>query len=468
MDRSPAIIAIAALILASAAGCRTTASEAEGEATPTEAPREAATLRVADLTELDTSLPPEGILAAWLRLAANPFEGEGLAPLADHAAATGARLVLLGESTHGTEEWYTLRAAISRHLIAHHGFRFIAVEGDWDAIDRLNAYARGESEASSAREVMAGFDRWPTWMWANEPFADLVEWLAEHNADRPEEERVGVYGVDLYGDGDSAQRVAELLGDGDVRAVLPCMGPFAGDGQRYRGAIAGGAPSCAPELEALVARTRAPTPTEAGERRRMLRARANALVLKHAERHHRAIAGGGPEGWNSRARFFFRITEELLAFYDKEGAPSRGMVWAHNTHVGDARATPMGQGGRTNIGQDAREAFGREGTFAIGFGTRTGEVLAGARWGAPVEAMRMPPAPSGSWEALMATVEEPRFFFLLRDAPIPDAARPERGHRAVGVSYDPRRDAGHWVPSRLPDRYDAFVYVDETRALRAP
>lgn len=380
----------------------------------------------------------------------------------------GARLVLMGESTHGTSEFYRKRAEWSRNLIEKHGFRFVAVEGDWNSIWRLNRYVLGYAHPEGgAREIMRDFDRWPQWMWANEEFADFTEWLRVHNQSVEPSFRVGLYGVDIYGHMDAIRELPERVGGIDeefgawIRAQYDCFRPFLQDfGQYARASHPGPFSPCATAAVSVVRRLREWDALE--EQPEAFHLKQMALVVKHAERHYRSMGWGGAASWNHRAAFFFQTARRLLEAYGEE---ARGIVWAHNTHIGDARATPMVQGGQINIGQLAREELGVEQVASLGFGTHRGHLIAGHAWGAPRRRMPLPAAMPGSLEDLLQQTGEGNRILFLEDAtegaldnPIP--------HRAVGVVYSPGPERpGQYVPTRLAERYDVFVFLEETTAL---
>ncbi len=408
-----------------------------------------------------------------LRALAEPLESP--ADLDSLVEAIGdRRFVLLGEASHGTAEFYEWRAAISQRLIEEEGFDFIAVEGDWALIQRLNRYVKDlPGAAESAREVLLTFDRWPLWMWANETIVDLAEWLREHNQDLPEDERVGLHGIDVYNMERSLEKALAYLHetDSDVAEAAAehydCMAPFAHQPQAYAQALAQGMTPCAEPIAAVMDlfREHGAAWREA-EPRAYFEAEQNAFVVKNAERHYRGMVEGPNVAWNTRARHFHQ-TVERLGEYHGEGA--RGIVWAHNTHVGDARATDMADDGRENIGQLMRETHGADNVFLLGFSTHRGAVLAGPQWEGPMEEMEAPPGVEGSYEDLLnqLDMEQALLFFAEADAETgPLAAR--RGHRAIGVVYQPAMEhLGNYVPTVLPARYDALIYIEETRALDA-
>jgi len=264
---------------------------------------------------------------------------DDLDPLLDRIGK--ARYVLLGEASHGTHEYYTWRAALSRRLIAEKGFSFLAVEGDWPDCYRVNRYVKGyPNSGDGAREVLHAFERWPTWMWANAEVVDLVEWIRQHNDPLPEEKKVGFYGLDVYSLWDSLYQILGYLGK-NAPAALPaarrafqCFEPYGEDVQEYARATRWADASCADEVVALLADLRRGAhsfPGDGGEAQ--FNAEQNALVVQNAEHYYRTMVRGGPGSWNVRDR---HMTETLERLMSRHGPQSRAIIWAHNTHVGDA------------------------------------------------------------------------------------------------------------------------------------
>jgi erythromycin esterase len=418
-------------------------------------------------------------LIARLRRAAQPLATPGdLDPLLE--AIGDARFVLLGEATHGTSEFYTWRAEISKRLIREKGFSFIAVEGDWPDSYRVNRYVKGKPDAgTSAEAVLHAFARWPTWMWANREVVDLVEWLRENNQRLMSEQRVGVYGLDVYSLWESMAAVTEYLERVDppaariARRAYSCFDPYYEDAQEYARATALVPVSCENEtitmLRAL--RARAPEYREDG-RDSFFNAEQNALVAQNAERYYRTMIRGGPASWNVRDNHMVETLERLAAHH---GPLSKAIVWEHNTHIGDARFTDMARHGMVNVGQLVRQAHGEgpskgDGVALVGFGTHHGTVIAGSEWGAPMERMQMPVAHAGSWEDVAHRALAGNGLFVFdgsTNGGIPDLDQPI-DHRAIGVVYDPSAERwGNYVPTIIPRRYDAFFFIDETRAVNA-
>jgi erythromycin esterase len=391
-----------------------------------------------------------------------PLDGEGLDRLVDELGRS--RIVLLGEATHGTSEFYTWRARLTMRLVREHGFRFVAVEGDWPDCFRLNRFVKGDPGVPpEAAQALRGFQRWPTWMWANEEVAAFLAELRQSNRELGGP-GAGFYGLDVYSLWESLRSLsASLKGRADaaraVQAALDCFEPYGESGEAYAGKAASWLPSdCRDEVLRALVETRGSLgalPDSATEAR--LDAEQNALVAVHAEAYYRAMVRGGPGSWNLRDTHMLDTLGRLL---EHHGPGAKGVVWAHNTHVGDARATDMADAGMVNLGQLARERWPGQ-VAAVGFTTHEGSVVAGRAWEAPMRTMPVPPAREGSLEHLLHRLGGDRVAFL-RDAqglhePVP--------HRAIGVVYDPAREGGNYVPTIVPRRYDALVHIDRSHAV---
>lgn len=382
-----------------------------------------------------------------------------------------ARIVLLGEASHGTREYYGWRAALTRRLIEEKGFGLVAVEGDWPECYELNRCVRHRAGAStSPREVLDAFSRWPTWMWANEEVVEFADWLRGLNAERPEQERVGFYGLDVYSLWDSMRSLLDYLRVHEpqhldvARRALDCFEAFGQDPQDYAFASRFSPASCETAVVELLARLcqERNVPADGHDPEARFSAEQNAAVAAGAERYYRAMVGGQAESWNVRDVHMQDTLDRLLEF-----SGGKAVVWEHNTHVGDARATDMAAAGMVNVGQLARERHGRDDVVVVGFGGYRGGVIAARQWGAPMERMPVPPARPGSVEALLhdRVGHDATFVFPRQDRP-PWLTR-RRDHRAIGVVYAPDRERwGNYVPTVLGERYDAFLYLDDTRPLR--
>lgn len=386
-------------------------------------------------------------------------------------AAGSAKLVLLGEASHGTSEFYTLRAELTKRLITQKGFRFIAVEGDWPACWGINRYIKsnGAGDLAATANWPALFDRWPTWMWANREIAELAEWLKRHNAGTGNRgNQIGFYGIDVYSLWESMEEMVrhfESTGSGDVelaKRALSCFEPHSREGQSYGVSAAFYSESCEDEVVKLLAAARANRAAAEEGSEAALSAEINALVAVNAESYYRAMVRGGPESWNIRDRHMTDALERISAFY---GDDAKGIVWEHNTHIGDARATDMAEEGMLNVGQLLRERLGRDRVYAVGFGTFSGTVIAGKGWGEPMEEMTVPEAAPGSWEACMHEANgcDQAILFDESQTEFSDPI----GHRAIGVVYHPQYERrGNYVPSVMNERYNAFIHVERSRALR--
>jgi erythromycin esterase-like protein len=408
-------------------------------------------------------------LVERVRMRSRSLKGaEDLDPLLERIGE--ARCVLLGEASHGTSEYYSWRTRISERLIQEKGFSFVAVEGDWPDCYEVNRYVKGYlGSGRDAREALRTFERWPTWMWANEEVASLTEMLRGHNESLPEERKISFYGLDVYSLRESIDEIISYLKRAAPDAVpaarraYRCFEPYSEDAREYARATAYVPTSCEEEVVSLLSELRGRVARYEDDPEARFAAEQNALVVKNAEAYYRTMVRGGAESWNVRDRHMAETLERLIHHH---GPEARGIVWEHNTHIGDARYTDMARSGMVNVGQLAREEWGDKDGVLVGFGSYRGSVIAGARWGAPMERMTVPPAREGSWEAVLHAAGEGDRLLIFSDAQ-EEAFLDARAHRAIGVVYDPAGERhGNYVPTVLPRRYDAFVYLDETRALR--
>jgi erythromycin esterase len=380
-----------------------------------------------------------------------------------------AHYVLLGEASHGTHEYYLWRARISRRLIEEKGFRFIAVEGDWPDCYRVNRYIHGELGDTTAEEALRGYNRWPTWMWANWEVVALAQWLRRYNEGRPEDERVGFYGLDVYSLWESLYEIINYLEQHHPDAVAAayraflCFEPYAEDPQEYARATLFVPDACRQEVLDLLRTVRERAVADVAGNATSLDAVMNAEAVKNAAAYYRTMVGGGAESWNLRDR---HMADTLNRLMQHHGADAKAIVWEHNTHIGDARYTNMANEGMYNVGQLVRQEHGGDGVVLAGFGSYEGTVVAGRSWGAPMEVMTVPPARAGSWEhALHVMGAQDRLLLFRPPVDAGDALAVPRGHRAIGVVYQPEFEWGNYVPTVLPLRYDAFLYLERTQAL---
>jgi erythromycin esterase-like protein len=386
-------------------------------------------------------------------------------------------VVCIGEASHGTSEFYGWRALLTRRLVEDHGFDFVAVEGDWPDCYALGCCVTGEPSApEDPREVLVGFDRWPTWMWANEEVLEFARWLRDRNLALPAGRRVGFYGLDVYSLWESLHAVLDYLREhhsADVDAALEacrCLEPYAESPRAYARATWLVPTSCEVEvvtmLGDLLQRHAREEPARAG-RDSAFAAEQNARAAVGAEAYYRAMVHGGPDSWNVRDRHMVDTLGRLMTHHaSRNDRPPRAVVWEHNTHIGDARFTDMRDAGMVNVGQLVREQYGEGECVLVGFGSHSGTVIAADEWGRPTKRMRVPEARPGSTEALLhRSLEGEDGLFVFADD-LPDWAAEEAEHRAIGVVYRPSAERwGNYVPTVLGRRYDAFVWLDETTAL---
>jgi erythromycin esterase-like protein len=391
-----------------------------------------------------------------------------------------ARFVLIGEASHGTHEFYAARAAMTRRLIEAKGFCAVAVEADWPDAYRVNRYVRGRGADGSAEESLRGFERFPTWMWRNADVLDFVGWLREHN-DRAGDERTrtGFYGLDLYSLHRSVDEVITYLEGVDPAAAArarerySCFDHSGGDGQEYGYAAAFGAgESCERAvLDQLVDLQR--HALDYARRDGLIAedesfyAVQNARLVHDAERYYRTMFGGRVSSWNLRDQHMVQTLDALADHVGRlRGTPAKIVVWAHNSHLGDARATEMSAVGELNVGQLVREQHGGD-CRLIGFTTYTGTVTAAEDWGAAADRKQVRPALAGSVEELFHEVGQKEFLVRFGAAPqAAEALRAARLERAIGVIYRPQTERqSHFFWSRVADQFDAVIHIDETRAL---
>lgn len=391
-------------------------------------------------------------------------------------ALVGAnRFVLLGEASHGTHDFYETRARITERLILEKGFTAVAVEADWPDAYRANRYVQGRSDDPGAVEALDGFKRFPTWMWRNTDVVELIAWLREYNDRLPRGVRkAGFYGLDLYSLHASARAVLDFLDKVDPEAAkraryrYSCFEHFGEDPQTYGYATSFGlSKSCEDEAvaELVEMQRRAAEVLKHGgkmDHQDYFYAEQNARVVKDAERYYRAMFASHVSSWNLRDQ---HMVETLEAFVDHL-APAKVVVWAHNSHLGDARATDMGASGELNVGQLVRERYGTNAVL-VGFTTFTGTVTAASIWDAPAERKRVRPALKGSYEALFHQTEIPGFLLTLRGNEwLSSVLKPKRLERAIGVIYLPQTErVSHYFGAHLPEQFDAVIHLDDTRAV---
>jgi erythromycin esterase-like protein len=404
--------------------------------------------------------------------------GEPLPPLSDRQTFgamfdrfADAKVVLLGEATHGTSEFYQARAAITQRLIEEHGFTIVAVEADWPDAARIDAYVRHRSipEADDA-----AFERFPTWMWRNEEVADFVNWMRDFNKNRPEYERAEFRGLDVYSLNSSIRAVLDYLDEVDpenaeeARARYGCLSPWQADPAQYGRAVKTGRKK--PCDQALLAqlqdllRKRLEYPRTEGSEE-FFDAVQNAKIVHAAEHYYRIMYEGATESWNLRDRHMFDTLQSLLARRDR----AKAVVWAHNSHIGNAAATAMGWQGEFNIGELCRKAY-RDEAALVGFGTDRGTVAAASDWDGPMEVKDVRPARPDSHERVFRDTGLQAFLTDWRESSrrdLKDALSGSRLERAIGVIYRPETELySHYFEAVLADQFDAYLWFEETKAVK--
>jgi protein-L-isoaspartate(D-aspartate) O-methyltransferase len=419
---------------------------------------------------------PAASVATLIREQAAPLreiEGADLGALLERIG--DARLVLIGEASHGTSEFYRMRAEITKELIRKRGFDFVAVEADWPDAAAVNRWVHDRPAALDDTGRMRPFQRFPTWMWRNHETLAFTEWLRAHNAKmRGDRASVSFYGLDLYSLFTSIQAVLQYLDRIDpatarvARQRYACLTPWEADPAAYgQAAITGRYRVCEREAVAML--------RDLSERRLDYAARdgeaaldvvQNARLVADAERYYRAMYYGSNESWNLRDRHMFETLESLLGFH---GPAAKAVIWEHNSHLGDASATEMGMRGQLNVGQLCREKFGTS-AFLIGFGTDRGTVAAADHWDGPMRVMAVRPSHLESYERLCHDAGVPAFLLHLREPAREDLRyelEPARLERAIGVVYRPDTEIqSHYFHASLPRQFDEYIWFDETRAVR--
>ena len=416
------------------------------------------------------------LLVSSARSAAQPFNAsrQDFGTLLQRIAS--AHVILIGEASHGTQDFYHLRASITKSLIQHHGLTAVAVEADWPDAYRVNRYVRGEGGDGDANAALSGFERFPSWMWRNTEVLSFVRWLREWNDEHPNN-KVGFYGLDLYSLSRSIEAVIGYLDTLDPEAArrardrYACFDHFAGDSHAYGYAVSAGIvePCEAAVVNQLVElRARA---TEYTSRDGQVAAdefffaQQNAVLASNAEAYYRAIFRGRHSSWNIRDSHMADMFDALVDHLGQQnGTRPRIAVWAHNSHLGDARATEMSERGELNLGQLLRDRYGAA-VQSIGFTTYDGTVTAASDWGSNAERKLVRPALEGSLESLLHTVGIPQFVLHMDDERLAGFASPLL-ERAIGVIYRPQTERqSHYFNARVAEQFDALIHVDRSTAL---
>ena len=414
-----------------------------------------------------------------LRGAAHPLRGAGT----DHDALLeligDAHFVLLGEATHGTHEFYRERAAITRRLMEEKGFDAVAIEGDWPDAYRVNRFVRGRGDDASARDALAGFKRFPTWMWRNTDVVDFVEWQRGFNAARPAQEETGFYGLDLYSLGSSMEAVLRYFEKTDpetarrARERYACFDQFGDDSQVYGMMVGlGSAASCEQEVIDMLVEMRRRAAMALGrgnavDQEETFNAEQNARLVQNAESYYRSMYLRNVSSWNLRDQHMAETLTELVRHLGRRGRRPKIVVWAHNSHLGDARATEMGgRRGELNVGQLVRERHGDDAVL-VGFTTHAGSVTAASEWGGAAERKQVVPSRDDSYEGLLHATGMERFMLPLRGGGShAEALQEARLERAIGVIYRPETERqSHYFFAQLPAQFDALIHFDQSRAV---
>lgn len=434
--------------------------------------RQATTAKVAD--------HPQASLVQTIQRHLHPLHGDAGDYDALMERIGSARFVLLGEASHGSREFYRERIRITQRLILEQGIRAVTVEADWPDAWRVNRYVRGlnagAKEDTTAQEALAGFQRFPSWMWRNTEVCNFVQWLRQHNAGLPPEQQVGFYGMDLYSLFSSIQHVLAYLDATDppaaqrARVRYACFDHAAENSQAYGYAATFGlGRSCEDEVvqqlrDMTLKRLRHTAPGSA--RDAFFDAEQNTRLVRNAEAYYRTMFHGRVSSWNLRDSHMVETLQALDKHLSTGDSPPRMAVWAHNSHLGDASATDMGSQGEWNVGQLLRERYGEE-VFSVGMSTHHGWVTATAEWDQPPHRRRVRPGLPGSWEAVLHEAATPHFLLLFKgNAELQTAADPLRLQRAIGVIYRPDTERqSHYIFTHLPRQFDALLHWDETQAL---
>ena len=425
---------------------------------------------------LDATLP---IIKDLVRDASHPLTGADTDydPLLEFLG--DAHFVLLGEASHGTHEFYRQRAKITKRLIQEKGFTAVAVEADWPDAYRVNKYVRGQGEDADAVEALGGVKRFPACMWRNADILDFIGWMRAHNDSLPSGAvKAGFYGLDLYSLHASIEAVLNYLDKVDpegaqrARHRYACFEHFGADPQEYGYAAGLGlSQSCESEVVAQLVELQKRARDYAQRDGRIAAddffyAEQNARLVKNAEQYYRTMFRGRVSSWNLRDMHMTQTLDALSDHFALHGQRTKTVLWAHNSHLGDARATQMGQAGEWNVGQLVRQRHGED-CALVGFTTYTGTVTAASDWGGPAERKNVRAARPGSYESLFHEIGMPAFLLTLpRNEHVAKGLREPMLERAIGVIYRPESElASHYFQARLSDQFDAVIHFDQTRAV---
>lgn len=415
-----------------------------------------------------------------LRRIVHPLQGEpgDWTPLLQRIG--DARFVLLGEASHGTHEFYAARAEITRRLIEEKGFTAVAIEADWPDAYRINRYVQGQGNDSSALEALGDFQRFPAWMWRNKVVENFTAWLRSYNDALPQEApRVGFYGLDLYSLRASTEAVVNYLDEVDPEAAQRARYRYSsfehfGEDPSAYGYAASFDLGEDVEREVLAQLVEQRQKTYDNLHRdgfiaedEDFFAEQNARAAQNAEDYYRTMFQGDLLSWNLRDSHMVSTLEALASHLGRRGEPVKMVVWAHNSRLGDARATEMARRGEHNVGQLVRQRWGDEAVL-VGFTTHSGKVTSASDWGLPPERKQLRPALPGSFEWLFHALETPAFLLLMDSSHdyLADMNR-EMLQRAIGVVYRPETERlSHYFYARLMEQFNAVIHFDQTNALQ--
>ena len=374
-----------------------------------------------------------------------------------------SRIVLLGEASHGTSEYYYWRSEISKYLIQEKGFNIIAVESDWSEANKIDQFIKGEKKDSiSMRNLLEKFNRWPIWLWGNREIYSFVHWLNDFNQIRAEENKIGFYGLDLFSIGESLTYLNSLPDTTILnlaKSMQYCFQPFKEDAYLYSAATSKQMTDCSKEALNLWQAVKKVTGHPGNSREKIIISQ-NARVVLNGEKYLRIVTKDRATGWNLREQ---HMAETVKALFQMHDAGSKIIIWAHNTHVGDANYTDMGNRGKTNLGELLRKEYGDKKVFIVGFGSYSGSVGAVEKWGTVFQQMMLPPAIINSWEEILHRSGSSNKIILSKDIINTNLNR-WIDQRAIGIIYHPKNELSY-IPSVIPKRYDAFIYIDQTTAL---
>ncbi|MCW3106535.1 MAG: protein-L-isoaspartate O-methyltransferase [Segetibacter sp.] len=377
-----------------------------------------------------------------------------------------ARVVLLGEDSHGTSEYYTWRAAITKRLVQEKGFGIVALEADWTDTYRLNNLLTGiRKDSGDVASFLKQYDRWPQWLWANEEFVQLMQWMNAFNTTA--NNKISIYGLDVYSFEEALDTLIASLHDKPIlpiaQNVKQCLQPYYNDAMAYQRAVQNGAANCGDAVNRLWLSVNNLTGANKTNNKADFVLQQNARVLFNGERYFRGTVQNRMGAWNIRDR---HMAETIKGLLDHYGSQSKIIVWAHNTHIGDARFTDMPGRGRSNISEMLRKEYGNENVSIVGFGSYKGSVIAAQKWDTSYQTMEVAPARTGSIEQLLHADGGGNKIILMKEVENNPLLGKWLIQRAIGVVENPRNGlSGTYVTSQIQKRYDAFIYFDETHPL---